>query len=258
MSCSTGRVTPSSCRGSRDRVHPGRTRSLTGLPPCSREHYPGFINARPVRKRDPWHQPTARHFRAHREGGPLRVHQNARHSSTTCSALRNDRRGRENRRAQQGHPCEPPEPRPRASLLPRARQGALRRCRPARLRGCWSCRAERGVSLAVLRKPEPRRPDPVETMRMACACDRWSREGSAAGLCPTCSGQHGVGRSLGFRRAHAPCRACAYIIASWPGRSYPSGWKHAPRAPRAASGTRTAFPGVTTPADAQRVTEAAA
>jgi hypothetical protein len=111
------------------------------------------------------------------------------------------------------------------------------------------------VSVSVLRKPEPRRPDAVETMRMAQACDGWSRDGSAAGLCPVCSAQHGVGRSLGFRRAHAPCPTCALIIASWPGRVQVNGWKHAPKAAKPAATTRTAFPGRTTPADAHCVTQ---
>jgi hypothetical protein len=109
------------------------------------------------------------------------------------------------------------------------------------------------VSVTVRRKAEPRRPDPVETMRMAQACDRWSRDGTAAGLCPTCSAQHGVGRSLGFRRAHAPCPSCALVIATWPGPDRPNGWKHAPQVRETGAATRTAFPGMETPAVALRV-----
>jgi len=93
---------------------------------------------------------------------------------------------------------------------------------------------------------------------MAQATERWSRDASVAGLCRRCAAQHGVGRSLGFTRAHAPCQSCASVVALWPGSEHRNGWKHAPRRLCTSSDTRSALPGGTTRASAQRVAQAAA
>ena len=74
--------------------------------------------------------------------------------------------------------------------------------------------------------------DPPESLRQArrwdAACSRYTR----AGLCSRCASQAAWGGQIGYSRVHAPCEACAPIIADFPGAEHVNGWRSLPEMSR--------------------------